>query len=218
MAAKLEIASRELNKREWPAFLLSRGRTDEARETAAAFIGHPALAVQALGHVIAGKAELAAGRFAMAASESNAALAALKRVPQDAPLVLISLETLQGEFFLRTGQRERGHTVLLGVIEKLRAAPGPDEWTQTLFTLDAIARTAREVGEWQLAGQVAQQMLEHDSAYAGTHYALALVAEHQGDRQTADIEFALAEKAWDKADQDLPELAEVRKKLAFRAR
>ena len=32
------------------------------------------------------------------------------------------------------------------VRKKLRAAPGPDAWTQTLFTIEAIARAAREVG------------------------------------------------------------------------
>jgi hypothetical protein len=68
----------------------------------------------------------------------------------------------------------------------------------------------------ELAAQIAQQMLEHDSAYAGTHYVLALVAEHRSDRRTADVEFGLAEKAWNKADHDLPELSEIRKKLAFR--
>lgn len=208
----------ELYKRAWPVFLLSRRRTDEALEATKALIAYPALVVQAMGHVVAGQAELAAGRFATTMGESNAALAALKRVSADAPLVLTSLEALQGEFFLRTGQREKGRRIVEDVVKKVRAAPGPDEWTQALFTLEALARTAREVGEWELASQVAQQMLEHDSAYAGTHYALALVAEHDGDRRTADVQFALAEKAWDKADQDLPELAEIRRKLAFRIR
>ena len=60
------------------------------------------------------------------------------------------------------------------------------------------------------------KVLEHNSAYAGTHYALALVAEHRSDRRTADVEFGLAEKAWNKVDHDLPELSEIRKKLAFR--
>jgi Tfp pilus assembly protein PilF len=50
-------------------------------------------------------------------------------------------------------------------------------------------------------------MLEHDPNYAGTHYALGLVAQHDGNAATARREFDLAVKAWANADKDLPELA-----------
>jgi Tfp pilus assembly protein PilF len=53
---------------------------------------------------------------------------------------------------------------------------------------------------------MAQLMLEHDANYAGTHYALALVAQHDGNTATARREFDLAVKAWAMADKDLPEL------------
>jgi Tfp pilus assembly protein PilF len=53
---------------------------------------------------------------------------------------------------------------------------------------------------------MAQVMLEHDPNYAGTHLALALVADHDGNKDTARREAGLALKAWTKADQDLPEL------------
>ena len=49
-----------------------------------------------------------------------------------------------------------------------------------------------------------------DARYAGAHYALGLVAEHNGDTRTAQTEFALAEKAWSKADPDLAELRDIR--------
>jgi Tfp pilus assembly protein PilF len=55
-------------------------------------------------------------------------------------------------------------------------------------------------------------MLEHDPNYAGTHYALALVAQHEGNAASAAREFDLAVKAWANADKDLPELAIARKK------
>jgi len=45
-------------------------------------------------------------------------------------------------------------------------------------------------------------MLEHDPNYAGTHDALAQVAEHGGDAQTARAERALVEKYWKNADPD----------------
>ncbi len=39
-------------------------------------------------------------------------------------------------------------------------------------------------------------MLEHDQAYAGSHYALALVTEHEGDVMTTHQELTAAEKLW----------------------
>jgi hypothetical protein len=56
-------------------------------------------------------------------------------------------------------------------------------------------------------------MLEHDSAYAGTHYALGLVAEHAGDTKTALAEFALAGKYWSKADSNMTEIKNIRTRL-----
>jgi hypothetical protein len=53
-------------------------------------------------------------------------------------------------------------------------------------------------------------MLDHDPNYAGTHYALALVAEHNGNSAIARAERALVEKYWKDADRDLPELAAKR--------
>ena len=91
--------------------------------------------------------------------------------------------------------------------QKWRGLPGPDAWTQSLFRLEALARAARAVGDWALAARMAQLMLEHDPNYAGTHYALALVAQHDGNTATARREFDLAVKAWAMADKDLPELA-----------
>jgi thioredoxin-like negative regulator of GroEL len=76
-----------------------------------------------------------------------------------------------------------------------------------------MARTARQVGDRELASQLAQQMLAHDSSYAGSHYAAGLVAERDGDLQTARAEFASAQKMWSQADPDLPELVEIRRKL-----
>ena len=94
------------------------------------------------------------------------------------------------------------------VARKVRALPGPDAWTQALFTLEAIARAARDVGDWEFAAWAAGQMREHDPNYAGTHYALALAAEHKGDAVTARAERALVAKYWDKADPGLPELTQ----------
>jgi tetratricopeptide (TPR) repeat protein len=196
----------EVNKREWPVFLLARGRIDESLAAAGTLAQHPSPVVSAIGHVEAGEALLTAGRFAQAADESNAALAALRRATEGQHLVATALKQLQGEFFLRTGQGEKGRTMLDQVAREVRALPGPDNWSEALFTLEAIARAARDVGDWEFARALARQLFEHDPSYAGTHYALALVAQHDGDAVGARAEFALARRYWRTADPDLIEL------------
>jgi tetratricopeptide (TPR) repeat protein len=205
-----------VNKRAWPVLLRARGRTDEALAAARILIGHPHPVVQAIGHIESGYAHLMKRQFAEAAAAANRALAAMKasagRDEKSAGLAVLPFEGLQGEFYLRTGPREKGRALLEGMVTKARGTTGPDEWSQALFTLEATARSAREAGDWELAGRLARQMLEHDSSYAGTHYALALVADHDGDRLAADAAFALAERYWSSADPDLPELREIRMK------
>jgi len=199
------LVVQEFNKREWPALLIARGRAEEALDAALVMAAHRSPVVGAAGHVAAGQARLALGHYQAAADEANAALRLL-RGAEGGALVATPLQLLQGEFFLRTGQKEKGRSMLREAIEKVRAAPGPDAWMQALFTIEAIARAAREVGDWDFAAWAARQMLEHDANYAGTHFALALVAEHNGDAATARAERAMVEKYWSGADRDLPEL------------
>jgi tetratricopeptide (TPR) repeat protein len=201
-----------VNKREYPAFLVSRGRLEEALKAAQTLTAHPHPVAQAAGHTEAGFALLAMNRFADGANASNLAFRALKAAPGGQPLAVIPLEALQGEFRLRTAQREQGRQAMERAAQKWRSLPGPDAWTQSLFRIEALARSARQVGDWPLAARMAQLMLEHDPDYAGTHYALALVAQHDGNDATARREFDLALKAWATADKDLPELAVARKK------
>ena len=200
-----------VHKREWPAYLLARNRPAEALAAAQVLIAHPNPLVQAAGHVEAGFALLAVNRVADGGAASNAALRGLKSSPGGQDLVFIGLEALQGEFRLRTAQREQGRKMMESAAQKWRSLPGPDAWSQSLFRLEAMARTARAVGDWALATRMAQLMAEHDPAYFGSHYALALVAQHDGNLPAARREFDLALKAWATADKDLPELAIARK-------
>jgi tetratricopeptide (TPR) repeat protein len=201
------------NKRDWPGFLRARGRLAEALAAARQLAAHPHPLAQAAGHIEAGYTLMAMGRWGDAANESNTALRILRAGAEAGPIAAPALLGLQGEIALRTADREKGRRLLLDTANRVRAVPGPDGWVQALFALESMARTARQVGDWQLAGQLAQQMLAHDPAYAGTHYALALVAEHDGDAKTARAEFARAQKYWSQADADLPELVEIRKRL-----
>ena len=192
----------EFNKREWPVFLLARGRAKEALAAAGTMAAHRSPVVSAAGHVEAGRARLALGQFKEAADEGNTALR-LMRGTEGAGIVETSLQAFQGEFLLRTGKREQGRPMLEDVVRKSRALPGPDAWAQTLFTIEAIARAARDVGDWDFAAWAARQMLEHDPNYAGTHDALARVAEHRGDAPAARAERALVATYWKNADPEL---------------
>ena len=196
-----------VNKREWPVFLGARNRPAEALAAARQLLAHPNLVVQATGHIEAGFAQLAMNKPADAATSSNAALKAMRSARGAQGLAAIALEALQGEFNLRTAQRDKGRAMIESAATKWRSLPGPDAWSQSLFRLEALARSARAVGDWSLAARLAQLMLEHDSNYAGTHLALGLVSHHNsGTSATTLREFALAEKAWANADKDLAEL------------
>jgi hypothetical protein len=95
----------------------------------------------------------------------------------------------------------------------VQARPGPDNWAQALFTLEAMGRVAREVGDWDLANRLARHMYDHDSGYAGSHDALGLVAERQARTDDARTAFTEAVKHWSGADAAMPELADDRKRL-----
>jgi tetratricopeptide (TPR) repeat protein len=203
----------EFNKKQWPAFLILRGRNDEALKACQVLVSSRWEIVRAIGHILSSHAYLAMNQPLEASEEAKAALREVQSSPGRAAFVAPYLESLQGEFFLRTGQKEKGRAALKEVERKLRSDQSPDAWTQTLFRLEAIARAAREAGDWDLAEYTANQMLEHDKNYAGTHYALGLVAEHKGNREAALREFATAENLWQRADGDLPELIQVRNKI-----
>ena len=210
-ALPTNLVGQAVNKREWPRFLLARGRVEDSLAAARTLVAHPHPVVQAIGRIEAGYALLATGQYAATSTEANAALRLLRAGAEGGGLATSAFEGLQGELFLRTGQREKGRQFLLQAAAKWRAAPGPDAWSEALFRLEAMARVARDVGDWEFADVVSRQMLDHDDAYAGSHYAAALVAEQSGDAAGARAAFARAIKGWSHADADLPELAVARR-------
>jgi tetratricopeptide (TPR) repeat protein len=201
-----------VNKREWPRFLVIRGRLDEALAAAGTLISDRHPAAQATGHVEAGFVHLAARRYADAAAASNAALKAVKQAGPTAGLVMTSLKRLQGEFLLRTAARDKGRAAMSEAAAALGAARGPDNWSEALFALEAMTRTAREVGDWELAARLSQQMIDHDPAYGGSHFERGMVARHDGRDADADAAFALARKYWAGADRDLPQFTHMGKR------
>lgn len=204
-------ANLEFNKKEWPAFLLATGRPEDAIRASKMLAASSWPLVSTVGHIMQGRALLQLGRVQEASAEANSAIEELKANPSMLPHVKTELGVLQGEFFLRTGRTERGRTLLKSIEKDVRSEPGPDAWSAALFTLESIARIAWRASDWDLAEYTADQMIQHDPNYAGSHYQMAVVARHKGENRKADTEFRLAAKYWRDADPDLKDLMELRK-------
>jgi predicted negative regulator of RcsB-dependent stress response len=206
----------EFQQKLLPIFLIGRERWDEALEASRRLANGRWGASRAVGHALTGHAFLARSRMAEARAALAAAEAELLALPTSAAGIAVSrgqakpwVDTLRGELRLREGAVAEGRQILEDVARTLRALPGPDAWIQALFRLESMARVARDVGQWELAGFMARQMVEHDAAYGGSHLALALVAEHAGDREAAARGRVEAARFWRDADRDLPELTLV---------
>jgi len=209
-------AYRAFNLRELPNFLIHRGRYQEALEAGRALTKTAYPQSRSVGHALAGQALLWLGRPDEADKELQSAQQALETVPQvtpglDPPRSVVEpwVESLRGDLLLRAGQREKGRAVLKDVARALRAAPGPDAWSQALFRLESMARSAIEAGDFELAEFIAKEMLEHDAAYGGSHATLALILRHKGDDAGVAREVEAMRRYWRDADSDLPELKEL---------
>src|SRR6266481_1134585 len=206
----------EFGHKQWPEFLLARGRAQEAFDQSQILLQSPSNMARFAGHALMGRALVALNRVDDAETELALARDALVLVTvTEADRLRPYAETLRAEILLSQKKSAEGVTLMKEIEEQLRASPGPDARSQALIQLDSIARRARETEEWALAEFTAREMIQQDPSYAGGYYALGLVSEHQGDSVAASQEFAIAEKLWSDADKDLPELRSVRQKLAL---
>ena len=112
------------NKRQWLLFLRGRGRYDEARAAAAVLASDANPVIRAAGRIESGHGHLIGKNFAQAAADANAAIAELRSAKVGAGLATIALESLQGEFYLRAGPREKGRQLLEAVVDKAGARAG----------------------------------------------------------------------------------------------
>jgi Tfp pilus assembly protein PilF len=215
LAVDPHVDAREINRKEWTTFLLARGRLEEAAAAALAMSQSTRPASRSIGHALVGEVALARGdrgAAELALKNAQAAVAEINGTLASALRGAASshIDKLKGQILLRGASAEEGRTLLKTVQARFRARPGPDAWIQALFELEAIARVAREAADWELAEFTARQMLDHDGAYAGSHYALALVLEQQQERMAAARSFAEAARLWAPADENLPELRRAR--------
>ncbi len=204
----------EFDHRQWPEFLLARGRTQEAYEQSQILAQRPSMMARFAGHTLMGRALVVLNRAADAEKELALARDALVLVTAtEADRLRPYSETLRAEILLSQKKSAEGVALMKEIEDQLRASPGPDARSQALIQLDSIARRARETEEWALAEITAQGMIQQDPSYAGGYYALGLVAEHEGNSITAVRQFSVAKKLWSEADKELPELQIVRQKL-----
>ena len=206
----------EFGHKQWPEFLLARGRAQEAYEQSKILVQSPSMMARFAGHALMGRALVALNRVDDAETELALARDALVLVTvTEADRLRPYAETLRAEILLSKKKSAEGVTLMKEIEEQLRASPGPDARSQALIQLDSIARGARETEEWPLAEFTAREMIQQEPSYAGGYYALGLVSEHLGDSVAASQDFAIAERLWSDADKDLPELHSVRQKLVL---
>jgi tetratricopeptide (TPR) repeat protein len=206
----------EFNRKTWPEFLLSRGRYEEALKAAQELMKSPWPLPRLAGHTLAGQALLAMDRSKEAEEQLSLAEQETEHVPVNFVARSPFPSILRAEFLLRDKKMEEAKPLLQDIVQMILARPGPDAWSAARFELEAIAKTARESGDWNLSESVARAMIQHDPTYAGGYFALGLAAEHAGHPAQAHEQFAAAEKFWGKADKDLPELRRVQEGLSAR--
>jgi protein-disulfide isomerase/Tfp pilus assembly protein PilF len=207
----------EFGRKQWPEFLLARGRPQEAFNQSQILLNSPSAMARFAAHTLIGRALVAMNRVEDAKKEMASARDTLALLPTvDADRLRSYSEILRAEILLSEKKSAEGVALMKEIEEALRATPGQDARSQALIQLDSIAQRARDTEQWALAEFTAQEMIQQDPSYAGGYYALGLVAEHEGNSATASQQFGAAEKLWSEADKDLRELAVVRQKLASR--
>jgi len=216
VALKAVTEYQEYNQKSLAVFLMGRQRWREALTAAQTLTRTRNPGARVVGYAFSGHAYLGlrdkqAAHRALAAAENelNTVPAVVGGVAVGRASVAPYVDALRAEMLLRDGKLDEGRALMKEVESRLRGQPGPDAWTQALFRLEAFARVARDVGDWDLAEFTARQMIDHDAAYGGSHLALALVARERGELELARQEAASARKYWLDADRDMKELAQL---------
>jgi tetratricopeptide (TPR) repeat protein len=190
----------EFDRREWPEFLLDRGRAQEALEASQSLIESESPLGRFAGYTLTGRAFLAMDRLGDAKRESALAEEESAKIPAHIVNSLPTVGQLHAEILLREKKWDEGNALMKQIEQKIAAVQGPDAWSEALFELESIAHTALKVGDWDLAEHTARMMIQHDPTYAGGYYVLGDVADHRGDASTAQQQFAVGDKLWSKAD------------------
>ena len=206
----------EFNRKAWPDFLLARDRYEEALHAAEELTKSEWPLPRLAGHTLAGEALLAMDQPTGAQEELRLAEQETEHLPVNLVASSPFPSILRAGLLLGDKNIEEAEPLLQEIVKMTLARPGPDGWSAARFELEAIAKTARQSGDWNLSESVARDMIEHDPTYAGGYFALGLAAEHAGHAAEAHEQFAAAGKFWSKADKDLPELRRIQEGLSAR--
>ncbi len=208
---------------DWPRFLLSRGRYTEALSAAGQMTEGKFPLQRSMGHLFAGRALVALNRADEAQQELVKAEKESENVPESDPEPLMpqprrvlegQRNILRGEIALRKGNTAEANAQLNEVLSGFIRVKGSGDGVIYLFTMLYIANQARSADDWDLVETAANQMIDFDPSYAGGHYVAAVLAEHRGDSATIRKELTAAERLWEQADPELPEVLDVHNRLA----
>ncbi len=167
-----KIPYHAFNQKELPNFLVNRGRYADALAEAERITRSEFPAARSVGQALRGNALIGLGRIDDAQAALASAEKELQQVPRSAPNLIPKqsqiepwIAALRAELLLRTGKMAEGSASMRDVVRALREQKGPDAWTQALFRLETIGRTAREDDRARL-GVRRQPLREGDGAEA----------------------------------------------------
>ncbi|MDQ3068585.1 MAG: hypothetical protein M3R55_02505 [Acidobacteriota bacterium] len=159
--------------------LLARGRHDEVIKEATALIAWTQPAVQWIGHAMAARSHMSAGRVSEAAPHVAVLEKGRPTGGMYAAFAWLHADLARAEYELRTGKKAEGAARLREVIRTARGQRSPDGWIEGLFTIESAFLVAKAVGDWDLAAEASARLLDHDKAYAGSKTAAAAIAERR---------------------------------------
>ena len=210
-------------------FLIARGRYQEAFAAAGPMDQSKWALGRFGGHVVKARALLAMNKLSEAQSEFAAAEKEIPACEKEFTGVVTfdriagdQLNEVRGEILLHASSKnpadqKKANELLRQAADSLASHRGADALAE-LYLLEHIARIAREQQQWELAAHCADLMVAFDANYFGSHYASALVANHNGDSAKARQEMAMAQPLWRHADANLPEMGVLQAKLAAPAK
>ena len=204
------------NRKDWPEFLLNRGDFARALVASEQMTQSPSPLARATGHALAAAALVGMHRPEQASAQLEAASTEAQTLSKpDANTVSPYLDISQLAILFARGPMTDAMPVVQRVERYVRAATSADSWSQGLFRIELLASLAREHDHWEIAAELSDFMLSVDPYYGGSHYAAAVVARHAKDSTTAQQEFSAAEKYWNHADKEFPELVDTKKALSM---
>lgn len=214
---KMSPERRDSIKRAAVNFLIDRSMWDEAEKATASLARSPYEEMKPWSQLLGAEIALGRGDKAKAAAAVEAAKSGTETLDRES-LAYIGLKRGLGQMAaaleLKGGGSQDARNLYVKAIADMRAVLGPDAWIQALYGLERIAQMARRAGDWELAKIATENMMDHDPAYGGSHYAAALLAAHHGDRATERAALEKARQLWQKADPDFPELKDINRRLA----